>query len=301
MTHHDLQPPFLKETESVLFKSYKPKVFQQNRSKAAVPGRSGAMASLARLAALATALVCVGAFSASADTRCSSDTIVTDRPDVTNSSIVVPAGSLQSENGIDLTARESARIVDGTASRLRLGIATCVELLVDLPSYFISARGRSSAGFSNLVPAVKWQLGPLPGQIDLSLTAGVGLPTGTTRLTGRGTQPYVQMPWSRDLGGGWGVSGMLTAFFFPETSRNSVTTEPTFVIEKEIGARSDLFIEYVGEYPSHGSPSQLLNSGGAYRITPKQQIDFHIATGLNRAAPSYVIGVGYSFRFDGLF
>lgn len=214
---------------------------------------------------------------------------------------MVPAGSLQSENGIDLTARESVRIVDGTASRLRLGIAPCAELLLDLPSYFIPARGRASAGFSNLTPALKWQLGPLPGKIDLSLTAGAGLPTGTTRLTGPGTQPYVQLPWSRELGGGWGLSGMLTAFFFPERPRSSVTTEPAFVIEKEIGDRSNLFIEYVGDYPSHGSPSHLLNSGGAYRITPKQQIDFHIGAGLNRAAPSYFIGVGYSLRFDGLF
>ena len=94
---------------------------------------------------------------------------------------------------------------------------------------------------------------------------------------------------------------MLTAFFFPGRSRSSVTTEPTLVIEKEIGARSDLFIEYVGDYPSHGGSSHLLNSGGAYRITPKQQIDFHLGAGLNRAAPSCVIGVGYSIRFDGMF
>ena len=30
------------------------------------------------------------------------DPIATDRPDVTNSSLVVPTGSLQAENGIDL-------------------------------------------------------------------------------------------------------------------------------------------------------------------------------------------------------
>jgi hypothetical protein len=66
-------------------------------------------------------------------------------------------------------------------------------------------------------------------------------------------------------------------------------------------ARSDLFIEYFGDYPSHGGPSHLLNSGGANRITPKQQIDFHLGAGLNRAGPSYVIGVGYSIRFDGMF
>jgi hypothetical protein len=36
-------------------------------------------------------------------------------------------------------------------------------------------------------------------------------------------------------------------------------------------------------------------------LTPKQQIDFHAAAGLNRNAPAYIVGVGYSFRIDRLF
>ena len=63
------------------------------------------------------------------------DPIDTDRPDVTNSSIVVPFGSLQSENGINLTRQDGAEIFDGTNSRLRLGVAPCLEILVDLPDY----------------------------------------------------------------------------------------------------------------------------------------------------------------------
>jgi len=53
-------------------------------------------------------------------------------------------------------------------------------------------------------------------------------------------------------------------------------------------------------YPENAGPSQLLNSGGVYRLSPTQQVDFHVAFGLNRNAPSYIVGVGYSFRFDGL-
>jgi hypothetical protein len=65
--------------------------------------------------------------------------------------------------------------------------------------------------------------------------------------------------------------------------------------------RSLLFIEYVGDYPASGGSSQLFNSGGGYRITNTQQIDFHIGVGLNRNAPAYIFGIGYSFRVDGLF
>jgi hypothetical protein len=51
----------------------------------------------------------------------------------------------------------------------------------------------------------------------------------------------------------------------------------------------------------NGGGSHLFNSGGGYRITDTQQIDFHIAIGLNRNAPTYIFGIGYSFRLDGLF
>ena len=63
-----------------------------------------------------------------------SDEIATDRPDVTNSSLVVPVGSFQSENGINLSARDAGRTIDGTNSRWRLGIAPCLEVFVGLPA-----------------------------------------------------------------------------------------------------------------------------------------------------------------------
>jgi hypothetical protein len=79
------------------------------------------------------------------------------------------------------------------------------------------------------------------------------------------------------------------------------TTEATFAIEKNVTEKMSLFVEYVGDYPESASPSQLVNSGGLYRLSPTQQVDFHVAFGLNHNAPTYIIGVGYSFRFDGLF
>jgi hypothetical protein len=227
--------------------------------------------------------------------------IVTDRPDVTNSSIVVPQGSFQSENGINFSQRDGDHEFDGANSRLRWGIAPCLEVLVDLPTYFAPVSGQLSSGFTNVMPAIKWQISPVPGKIDLSATLGAGLPTGTKAIAGPGVQPYVQFPWSWELGGGWGISGMFTNFIVPADPTNKLTTETTFVLEREFAERAFLFTEYVGCYRLHGGPCYLLNSGGGYRITPTRQIDFHIGIGLNDNAPAYIFGIGYSFRLDGLF
>jgi hypothetical protein len=130
------------------------------------------------------------------------DKISTDRPDVTNSSLVVPAGSLQIENGVNFSARDGDRFVDGTNTRLRTGIASCLEFLVDTPTYFANVRGPKSSGFSDVAPALKWQISPVPGKVDLSAVFGVALPTGSASIAGRGAQPYLQFPWSWELRSG---------------------------------------------------------------------------------------------------
>jgi hypothetical protein len=228
------------------------------------------------------------------------DEINTDRPDVTNSSLVVPAGSLQIENGVNLSARDGGQLVDGANTRLRAGIANCLEFLVDTPTYFANVRGPANSGFSDVAPALKWQISPVPGKVDLSAVFGVALPTGSASIAGPGAQPYLQFPWSWELRSGWGLSGMFTEFFRPSDPTSRLITETTFVIEKRVTERASLFVEYVGDYPENGSPAQLLNSGGLYRFSPNQQVDFHVAVGLNRNAPSYIVGVGYSVRFDEL-
>jgi len=251
---------------------------------------------------LATLVVYHSIISAKADS-CPSikDEINTDRPDVTNSSVVTPPGSLQIENGVNFSARGDDRVIDGTNTRLRAGITNCLEVLVDTPTYFAKVGSSKNSGFSDVAPALKWQISPVPRKVDLSAVFGVALPTGSASIAGPGAQPYLQFPWSWELHSGWGLSGMFTEFFRPSDPASKLITEATFVIEKRVTERASLFVEYVGDYPQNGSSAQLLNWGGLYRLTPNQQLDFHVALGLNHNAPSYIVGVGYSVRFDELF
>ena len=192
-------------------------------------------------------------------------------------------------------------MLDATNTRWRAGIAPCLELLVDLPTYFWNIRGAGSSGFTDVMPAIKWQVSPIPGKFDLSVVAGAALPTGAAGIAGRGTQPYLQIPWSYALHDGWGVSGMLTEFFRPDAPITRRTTEATFVIEKDVTKQASLFVEYVGDFAENVPPGHLVNSGGVYRLTATQQVDFHVAFGLNRNTPATIIGFGYSFRLDGFF
>jgi len=228
----------------------------------------------------------------------SADEIATDRPDVTNSSLVVPLGSLQAENGVDWTVRHGSDSLDGTNTRLRLGVAHCTEFLIDIPNYFGALNGSQPSGFSDVVLSFKRQL-PVPFGFDLSATAGVGFPSGSNKISGPGYQPYIQFPWSHHITDGWGIEGMFTLFWFPSQSMRNPTFESTIALERELGPFADMFVEYVGDY-DHQQPAQLVDSGGAWRFTQTQQLDFHVGFGLNRSTVDHYFGIGYSLRLDGL-
>src|SRR5260221_5039605 len=122
------------------------------------------------------------------------DEIATDRPDVTNSSLVVPLGSLQSENGVNFSARDGGRFVDGTNTRWRLGIAPCLEILLDVPTYVADIRAPGRSGLSDVAAAIKWQVRPLPGDVVLAPVFGAALPNRAPAIAGHGAQASIPKP-----------------------------------------------------------------------------------------------------------
>jgi len=254
------------------------------------------------LCALLVAVLITSPAKAAASEHCptGADEIATDRPDVTNSSLVVPYGSLQAENGVGWSARHGTNVLDGTNTRLRLGVARCTEFLIDVPNALALINGaQPPSGFSDVVVSFKRQL-PVPFGFDLSATGGLGFPSGSTKISGRGYEPYIQFPWSHGIADRWEAVGMFTVIWFPSESRRNPTFESTFSLEREFGRYADAFVEYVGDY-DHQRPSQVLDTGGAWRFTRTQQVDFHAGFGLNGNSVDHFFGIGYSFRLDGLF
>ena len=84
---------------------------------------------------------------ADADCPTSADSINTDRPGVTNSSVVVPYGSFQAESGIDWAVNGGSNLLSGSSTRLRVGIAHCTEFLIDVPNYMGAINGPQPSGF----------------------------------------------------------------------------------------------------------------------------------------------------------
>src|ERR1700678_931855 len=104
-----------------------------------------------------------------------SEAIATDRPAVTNSSVVVPAGSLQVENGFLETSNQGQSVLDGPESSVRFGVAKRTELRFTVPDYFHNLTASGGSGFGDVAIGVKQTLGPTHG-FDISVILFLSFP-----------------------------------------------------------------------------------------------------------------------------
>src|SRR5215469_4587388 len=61
---------------------------------------------------------------------------------------------------------------------------------------------------------------------------------------------------------------------------------------KKVGEKAALFVEWIGEFPSEAPASHLLNSGGVYRISITEQIDFHLGRRTQRSSTGLCVWAG---------
>jgi hypothetical protein len=227
--------------------------------------------------------------------------IATDRPAVTNSSVVVPAGSFQAENGFLETGSQGQSIVDGPETLVRFGVATRTELRFTVPDYYhnLNTTGGLGSGFGDFAVGVKEQLGPTPGGFDVSAILFLSFPTGAHTVSSGGYDPGLQVPWSRALSAKSTAAGMFSLYWPTQGRTRNLTGESAFLIDRQLTGPWDAFVEYAGRFPESGGPQHLLHFGTALKVTKRQQLDFHVGVGLSSAAVDHFIGIGYSFRFQG--
>jgi hypothetical protein len=228
------------------------------------------------------------------------DPIATDRPQITSSSIVVPCGSLQFENGFQETSNAGQRTFDLPETSVRFGIPGKTELRFGVPDYFWNQETTSGfgTGLGDLSIGFKQQVGPTKHGFDLSLIPSLSLPTGANALSSHGYDPTVQLPWSRALTKTWTAAGMFSVAWPTQGPRRNLTGQASMYFDRQLAQPWDAYIEYSGSFPQRGGPQHQIDFGTAYKISARQLLDFHCGFGLSVAVPDHSIGVGYSVRFQ---
>ncbi|MBX9948943.1 MAG: transporter [Candidatus Obscuribacterales bacterium] len=224
--------------------------------------------------------------------------IETNRPSFTFSSIVVPKGSIQVENGSQYVSLDPRKgILDLPETQIRVGLLKRTEFQMFVPSYlFFHRPGQTNDGVTDLQEVgIKQQLPCIKG-LQTSFIGSLNLPTGRRFISGPGVQPVFRLPASIPIGKTNQLCAMPTFALFD--SGASPAYQQTVMYNHSFGKKAIVFIEYAGFFKLGTPVINFAHLGGEYKITPRNQIDLHFGVGLNRDAPNLFVGAGYSFRID---
>ncbi len=229
-----------------------------------------------------------------------SEPIDTNRPSFMNSPLVLPRGSVQLENGVLFQGLKHHRwSYDNPETEVRVGLIKSTELQMYVPNAFLlHYPGMTNAKVSDLSEVgIKTHLGPDSQKFNASFVAVLNVPTGSPVVSGSGVEPVFRVPWGWNIGK-WSIMGQQSLLLLNK-GRN-LEWVPDFMLSRTITSKAGMFIEFGGFYKQRTLPQNIIHFGGVYKITHNQQIDTQCGFGLNKAAPTAFVGVGYSFRFDQL-
>jgi len=240
--------------------------------------------------------------------------LVTDRPDQTESAVVVPDGTFQAEFGAaflrddDGLVRVDAFEAPGTL--LRFGLLRNLELRLAWAGW-IELENRREVGRDSASGAADPEIGAKlvlvsaadGGAFDLALLGHLALPAGEDDFNSPRADPSLRVNGAHDLapavGLGWNVGYEAASF---EDARGEVHTLGRVIYT--VAAGFDLadhwgcFVELFGDFPaSDPEPAaHSLDAGLTWLVAPRVQLDLAAGVGLNDAAPDWFVGAGLSFR-----
>jgi len=234
--------------------------------------------------------------------------LITDRPDQTESSSVVPLKHLQIETGF-IMARDNDKVNDTelkefsyNTTLLRYGLLNNLELRlgidysgVDIDSPLPGVSDHYS-GFSPLYAGIKIKIMEEKGIIpEAALLGGLIMPyTADIRFKTPYTAGDFRLALSHTISDRFSLGYNLGVEY------NGITAIPSYYYSLVLGAgisdKLGFFIESYGSIPESGVAEHMADAGFTWLVLPNLQFDVSGGLGLNDVAMDYFISFGFSWR-----
>ena len=221
--------------------------------------------------------------------------LVTDRPDQTESSVVVPPGYFQLETGWGITGKAGDHTQEFPSTLFRIGIIPSVELRVGINGHaWETAESFPRPEDGEL--GAKFHLWPEGGWIpEAGLLFSVSVP--------RRADPALRLALSHNLSDRISFAYNLGASWESEADgdqdldRLSVF-QYTATLGLGLNGRTGAFVEVFGDLPmsAEGDPEHLLDGGLTYLLRDNLQLDAFAGVGLSQDADDWIAGAGITLR-----
>jgi hypothetical protein len=244
--------------------------------------------------------------------------LVTDRPDQTESALVVPPGALQVELGASFE-RDRGGVVESArreapGALVRFGLANRLELRLAWPGAIESetttrsgpGRRRETvrgAGDPEVGAKLAWLSTAHGDRLDLAVLGHLTLPVGDPGLGSPRADPSLRLCASLPLGErvglgwnlGWAAGSEERRGGAPTTLARWIYTAAAGV---DLSPRWGAFVELFGDLPaSDPEPAaHSFDAGVTFLVSPRLQLDLAAGVGLSEAAPDRFVGFGVSLR-----
>ncbi len=249
-----------------------------------------------------TLLLILGALGSSVIFAQDRGSIITDRPDFTESPFSVAPGTIQLEFGGTWTDFAGFTTISGPELLGRIGVFKRVELRVTAPNYIEekNATGNKTSGFTDMTLGAKFQISDENSVVGLAVIGQASIPTGDedelpTELAAGRLQPEIIAIVGTDVSPGVSIGGLVGLKSIQEVGENKLRFMATFVLSGEVASKLSAF----GEFFFNRRPSfstYVAHTGLLYAISDSFQIDFHGGTGMNDASGNLFLGAGAAIR-----
>jgi len=261
------------------------------------------------LLTLALLLVAPAVLRAQADTL-SLGPLVTDRPDKTESTSIVPRGYAQLEVGWALETMEAAgtslhtHTVPGLLARV--GVLGALEARVGFAGFQLTNQGAlgGAEGLGDLELGFKYRLAAARGWLpDVAVIGAVTVPTGADGVTSGWVDPSLLLTVSRPLSDRVSVGSNLgSSWTTTDDGRGGRTTLVDLTYTLSFGVtlsdRVGTFGEMFGSLPADdGDAAHHIDGGFTVLVRDNLQLDVSVGRGIAGAGASdWFGGAGLSVR-----
>ena len=237
------------------------------------------------------------------------DSLVTDRPDFTESTATIPKGHFQLEGGYTFTRQGDEEASSLGELLLRVGAGERVEARFGIGSYGTVDTGISGAsklsGYEDPFVGVKIRLNESdpdllpPGRPQMALLFSTSVPVGSDELTSDEWQPEGKLALSWDLNDWLSLSSNLIYGYPSDGDERFHQFGATLSAGLSLTDRMGAYVEAYGfnKESLNGSSTTYLNGGLTFGVSNDVQLDVRVGAGLDDPSPNWFAGIGGGIRF----
>lgn len=229
--------------------------------------------------------------------------LVTDRPDQTESSLVVPEGSVQLETGWTWSDDGAATVSEGPGTLARIGIHDRFELRLGWGGW-VDEGGPGGRGAGDAELGGKIHLAAEAGRRpETALLFGVSVPVGDDRFTSDRYDPAFRFSFSHSLRGDLGLGYNVGVEWASERAGGATLTRSSAIYTVALGfplsGPWSGFVEVFGSEPLEGggAAAHAVDGGVTRLLGPDLQLDLALGTRIQGDAPDGFVGIGITRRW----